>query len=192
MTDMLGGVRDAVDEPVADRPACSWPPAERRLALLVEPTIEANDCLIDASTNFGCAGGQVRRPAFRSELRIAIAHHGLSSGLSDDMLLCRSERVGHEDEERVSAWGRRLPVDSLVVEIGDRLEQTIELVVEADAEGLDLARAHRTRLTTKSAASRRASRSGRSGSRSSARNAASWNASARWRARSGPLDPRIS
>src|SRR5438067_6322681 len=87
MTDMLGCVRDAVDEPVTDRPAFSWPPAERRLTLFVEPTLEADERVIDSAMHFGSAGGQVRRPAFRSELRTAIAHHGLSSGLSDDILL---------------------------------------------------------------------------------------------------------
>src|SRR2546427_1406941 len=193
VTDVLGGVRDAVDEPVADSPPRPGPFSEGRLALLVEPAFEPGERVVDPATYFGRARGKVAGSARRNEFRVAIAHDRLLGGFSDDVLLRRCDGVGHKHKERVRAGNRWPPVDGLVIEIGDGFEEAIELVGEANAERFDFRGSHqRTRLTTKSAASRRASRSGRAGRRSSARRAASWKASARCRARSGPLDPRIS
>src|SRR5438309_9976666 len=131
-------MRDAVDEPVADSPARPRPLSHGRLALLVEPALEPGERVVDSTPYFRRTRGKVAGSARRRELRVAIAHDRLSCGLPDDVLLRRCEGVGHKNQERVRAGNRWLPVDGLVIEIGDRFEEPIELVCEADAERFDL------------------------------------------------------
>src|SRR5881296_1913915 len=73
VTNVLGGVRDAVHEPVPHCPARRRPPTEGRLTLFVESAVEARERLRDPAAHLACAGREMNGGAFRDELRVAVA-----------------------------------------------------------------------------------------------------------------------
>src|SRR5882762_11274652 len=77
VTDVLGRMRNAVDEPIADSPARPGPLSNRRLALLVEPALEPGERVADSTPYFGCTRGKVAGSSCRRELRVAIAQDRL-------------------------------------------------------------------------------------------------------------------